>query len=154
MQKLIPWLLALLIGWTLARVESAPRATASGPPDFTPAVSAAEASVVHVATQVSARSRDEAVGSGFVLTPDGLIATSRHVLAGAQSVIVSVAGREPVRAQVVGTDDRVDVALLQAPLTGSNRRFFFCVASLSLSVEDLCRFPDVAAHLSRESRIA
>lgn len=111
--------LVLVLGWMLGRLDAGPGpAVASGPADFRAAVQAAEASVVHVATQVPGRSRDEAVGSGWVLEADGWIVSSAHVLAGARRVLVGVAGRAPVLAEVVASDPRVDVALLKAPLTG------------------------------------
>jgi serine protease Do len=51
-------------------------------------------------------------------TADGLIVTSRHVLAGSQSILVTVPGRAPVPAQVLGHDDAVDVTVLRVPFTG------------------------------------
>lgn len=119
MRRSFPTVLILALGWLLGHLEAGPAPVlASGPSDFAAAAEAAGASIVHVSTQLPGHSRDDAVGSGFVLSSDGLIVASRHVLAGAQKVFVSVAGQPPVRAEVLGYDERVDVALLQVPLTG------------------------------------
>ena len=119
MRRSFPTVFILALGWLLGRLEAGPAPVlASGPSDFAAAAEAAGPSIVHVSTQLPGHSRDDAVGSGFVLSPDGLIVASRHVLAGAQKVFVGVAGQPPVRAEVLGYDERVDVALLQVPLTG------------------------------------
>lgn len=119
MRPIVVLPLVLALGWCLGRLGADPApASASGPADFRAAIASAEASVVHVSTQVAGRSRDDAVGSGWVLEGDGWIVSSAHVLAGAKRVLVGLAGRAPVEAEVVATDPRVDVALLKAPLTG------------------------------------
>jgi S1-C subfamily serine protease len=58
-------------------------------------------------------------GTGMVLTPDGLVLTNNHVIKGSTRVVVQpVAGGRKYNAQVVGTDNSHDVALLR--LTGAS----------------------------------
>ncbi len=93
----------------IAPVE-APDASLAGDPQ----VAAALGSVVHV--RAESRSCDRAqVGSGWVLSP-GRVATNAHVVAGSESVSVSVRGTGPERrARVVAFDPRRDVAVLEVP---------------------------------------
>ncbi|MBL8723881.1 MAG: trypsin-like peptidase domain-containing protein [Planctomycetes bacterium] len=51
-------------------------------------------------------------GSGFVVHPRGLLVTCRHVVAGAKSITVWLAG-EPYAAVLVGADRAADLALLR-----------------------------------------
>jgi serine protease Do len=54
-----------------------------------------------------------ALGSGFVISADGLIVTNRHVVAGARSVRVKLPDGREVPAQVIGVDATTDIALLR-----------------------------------------
>ena len=55
-----------------------------------------------------------AAGTGMILTAGGLVATNAHVVAGAESIEVSLAGQSAARAAtLVGQDSTADVALLQ-----------------------------------------
>ncbi|HEX2254744.1 MAG TPA: Do family serine endopeptidase [Thermoanaerobaculia bacterium] len=56
--------------------------------------------------------REESGGSGFVISPDGLIATNNHVVQGADRLVVLLEGRE-YPAEVKGTDPETDLALIQ-----------------------------------------
>ncbi len=53
------------------------------------------------------------LGSGFVISADGYILTSAHVIDGADHILVRFADRRELDAEVVGTDERSDVALLK-----------------------------------------
>lgn len=116
--------LVFALGWWLGGRGPSPAAVgAAGPADFREAVERAGPSIVHVAVTLApgapgARSRDDGVGSGFVLSADGLIATSRHVVQGAQVIAVDVPGRGLVAGTVVGHDERVDLTVLRVPLSG------------------------------------
>lgn len=59
-----------------------------------------------------------ATGSGFMLTADGLLVTSRHVVRGASRVVVRVGGGPRRTARLVGEDRATDVALLALPAGG------------------------------------
>jgi serine protease Do len=52
-------------------------------------------------------------GSGFIVSPDGMILTNAHVVADAQEVRVKLTDRREFNAKVVGFDKVTDVALLR-----------------------------------------
>ncbi|WP_224242686.1 trypsin-like peptidase domain-containing protein [Hyalangium gracile] len=85
------------------------------PTSLAPLIHAVEAGVVNITTAnvpkmgVSGRS----TGSGFVLTPDGLVVTNNHVVAQARAIVVRLADGREFDAQVVGRDASTDVALLR-----------------------------------------
>lgn len=53
------------------------------------------------------------LGSGFIISADGYILTNNHVVEGADEIIVRLADRSELVAELVGTDARSDVALLK-----------------------------------------
>jgi len=53
------------------------------------------------------------LGSGFIVSPDGLILTNAHVVADASEVTVKLTDKREFRAKVVGVDRPSDVALLR-----------------------------------------
>ncbi|HVU87423.1 MAG TPA: trypsin-like peptidase domain-containing protein [Pirellulales bacterium] len=53
-------------------------------------------------------------GSGFVITPDGLIVTNSHVVSGASKVHVMFSDGQKVAADVVGDDPDSDLAVIRA----------------------------------------
>jgi serine protease Do len=59
------------------------------------------------------RPRVQGAGSGFVISPDGLIATNNHVVEGAREVKVTFASGEELPAKVVGRDPKTDLALVK-----------------------------------------
>ncbi|MEN3278332.1 MAG: serine protease Do [Massilia sp.] len=52
-------------------------------------------------------------GSGFIVSPDGVILTNAHVVQGADEVTVKLADRREFRAKVLGSDPKTDVAVLK-----------------------------------------
>jgi len=52
-------------------------------------------------------------GSGFIVSPDGVILTNAHVVQGADQVTVKLQDRREFRAKVLGSDTRTDVAVLK-----------------------------------------
>ena len=52
-------------------------------------------------------------GSGFIISEDGYIVTNHHVVDGADRVIVRLSDRREYDADVIGTDQRSDLALLR-----------------------------------------
>jgi serine protease Do len=56
--------------------------------------------------------RSDAGGSGFIISPDGLVVTNYHVIEGATSVKVHLGDRD-YPAQIKGTDKSTDIALLK-----------------------------------------
>ncbi|MCG6872162.1 MAG: DegQ family serine endoprotease [Gammaproteobacteria bacterium] len=103
-------------------------------PDFTELVEKNGAAVVNISTRQENNDRersrfpeelfrflperpDEAprssLGSGLIISSDGYILTSAHVIEGASEVTVGLTNREAYDAKVVGADTRSDVALLK-----------------------------------------
>jgi serine protease Do len=52
-------------------------------------------------------------GSGFIVSPDGVILTNAHVVSGADEVTVKLQDRREYRAKVLGSDPKTDVAVLK-----------------------------------------
>ena len=52
-------------------------------------------------------------GSGFVLTPDGFIATNYHVISGAETVKVTFYNGDAYDAEVIGGDEDYDIAVIK-----------------------------------------
>ncbi|MDF2096103.1 DegQ family serine endoprotease [Aquibaculum arenosum] len=57
--------------------------------------------------------RQASLGSGFIIDPDGYIVTNHHVVDGADEITVRLADNRPLAAEVIGTDDKTDLALLK-----------------------------------------
>ncbi len=57
--------------------------------------------------------RSHSLGSGFVISADGYILTNHHVIDGADEIIVRMRNRKELKAKVIGSDPRTDVALLK-----------------------------------------
>ncbi len=53
------------------------------------------------------------LGSGFIISPDGYILTNRHVVEGADRILVRLHNRDTYEAKVVGSDEATDIALLK-----------------------------------------
>jgi serine protease Do len=72
---------------------------------------------------VPRESRETALGSGVIVSPEGYILTNNHVVDGATDVQVTLADKREFQAKVVGTDPKTDVAVLKinakdlAPIT-------------------------------------
>lgn len=61
----------------------------------------------------------QAVGSGFVVRPDGVILTNYHVIENAQAVMVKLPDGREFRAQgLLGSDSELDIAVLKVDATG------------------------------------
>jgi serine protease Do len=58
------------------------------------------------------------VGSGFILTSDGLVMTNAHVVEGADEVVVTLTDKREFKAKIIGTDKRTDVAVVKIEATG------------------------------------
>ncbi len=102
----------LLTAWVLAVPAPPPAAEAA------PDVAGMERGVV----RVIAESRGGlGTGSGFVVNGAGLVATNRHVVEGGRSFAVLLSGsRSPVAAELLWSDEGLDLALLRAPGLGGS----------------------------------
>ncbi len=59
------------------------------------------------------KEESHSLGSGFIISEDGYILTNNHVIDGADEIIVRMRNREELKAKVIGTDPRTDVALIK-----------------------------------------
>ncbi len=57
-------------------------------------------------------------GSGFIVTPDGLVLTNAHVVKDAKTVTVRLSDRREFSAKVLGLDAATDIAVLRIAATG------------------------------------
>jgi serine protease Do len=68
-------------------------------------------------------SREKALGSGVIVSPEGYILTNNHVVDGATDVQVTLSDKREFKARIVGTDPKTDIAVLKidakdlAPIT-------------------------------------
>ncbi len=54
-----------------------------------------------------------ALGSGFIIDAKGIVVTNNHVIQGADDIIVRVNGDQEFKAEVLGADPLMDIAVLQ-----------------------------------------
>jgi serine protease Do len=62
--------------------------------------------------------RRQGGGSGFVISSDGVIVTNAHVVENADEVIVKFSDRRELKAKILGSDNRTDVAVIKVEATG------------------------------------
>jgi len=79
--------------------------------------------------------REEGLGSGVIVNPDGYILTNHHVVAGADRVEVELSDRRVLTATVVGDDALSDLAVLKVQATG--------LRTMPLADSDKARVGDV-----------
>lgn len=53
------------------------------------------------------------LGSGFIIDQDGFVLTNEHVVSQADEVMVTLLDKRQFRAKIIGTDQKMDLALLQ-----------------------------------------
>ncbi|MET0215948.1 MAG: PDZ domain-containing protein [Vicinamibacterales bacterium] len=91
-------------------------------PDQTAAVEAALARVapslvrIHVVSvefQDGRELKREASGSGTIITPDGMVVTNHHVAGRTRAITCTLADREEIPAELVGTDPLSDIAVIR-----------------------------------------
>ncbi|MFC3147051.1 DegQ family serine endoprotease [Piscinibacterium candidicorallinum] len=61
------------------------------------------------------------VGSGFFISADGFILTNHHVVNGADEIYVTLTDKRELKARIIGSDERTDVALIKVEGTGFPR---------------------------------
>src|SRR5258707_1606363 len=57
--------------------------------------------------------REDSLGSGVIVSPDGYILTNNHVIDGATDVRVTFADKRQLDAKVIGSDPKTDIAVLK-----------------------------------------
>lgn len=103
--------------------------------DFKAAAQRATPSVVSIATSASSGSSDSPLrfffdddspfggpgggtGSGVIYTSDGYIITNNHVVENAETVTVTLSDNREFKAEVIGTDEKVDLAVIKIEAAG------------------------------------
>ena len=69
--------------------------------------------VVSVDFQDGRELKREASGSGTIISPDGLVITNHHVAGRTRAISCTLANREEIPAELVGTDPLSDIAILR-----------------------------------------
>ncbi|MFD2918044.1 S1C family serine protease [Psychroserpens luteus] len=98
-------------------------------PDFTLAAENTIHSVVHVKNtslvtggqtlqdliygRQSKQRAQVGTGSGVIVSPDGYIITNNHVIAGSDKISITLNDNRTYEAQLIGTDEKTDIALLK-----------------------------------------
>lgn len=72
--------------------------------------------VVFTSPRSGRMERRRAAGSGAIISSDGYVVTNHHVAGNATSIRVTLATREEIRADLVGTDPLSDIAVLKLRL--------------------------------------
>lgn len=76
----------------------------------------------------------QGMGSGFIFDPRGFILTNRHVIKGADEILVTLDGKKKFKASLVGADPKTDVAIIK--IEGKDFPFARLGDSESLDVGD------------------
>jgi serine protease Do len=63
--------------------------------------------------QMAPRQREQGVGSGVIVSPEGYVLTNNHVVDGATDVRVTLSDKREFKARIVGTDPQTDLAVLK-----------------------------------------
>jgi len=79
--------------------------------------------------------RERGEGSGVIISADGYIVTNNHVVDGATEVTVTTSDKRDLKARVIGTDAKTDVALLK--VNAANLPYARLGSSSSVEVGDI-----------------
>lgn len=80
-------------------------------------------------------SKQEGLGSGVIVTPDGYVLTNNHVVEGADELKITLADDRDFIAKVIGSDPKTDIAVLK--IEGQN------LPTVTLADSDKLRVGDV-----------
>jgi serine protease Do len=62
--------------------------------------------------------QNKSLGSGFIISADGYVLTNAHVVEAADEILVKLNDKRELKAKVIGTDKRTDIALIKIEATG------------------------------------
>jgi Do/DeqQ family serine protease len=62
--------------------------------------------------------RKTSLGSGVILSPDGIVVTNSHVIEHAQQIVVTTSDKKRFQAQLLGSDSATDIAVLKIDARG------------------------------------
>ena len=62
--------------------------------------------------------QSQSLGSGFIISADGFVLTNAHVVEAADEITVKLTYKRELKARVIGSDKRTDIALLKIDATG------------------------------------
>jgi serine protease Do len=57
--------------------------------------------------------REQSLGTGFIISPDGYILTNNHVVSGADEVMVKFSDGREIKGEIKGADEKLDLALIK-----------------------------------------
>jgi len=83
------------------------------------------------------RRAQNSLGSGVIVGPDGVIVTNHHVIEGADEITVVLSDRREFKAEVLGTDERTDLAVLRIDAKGKPLPYLELRNSDELEVGDV-----------------
>jgi len=135
------WMVFAILATALSSTQVA-AAEVTGLPDFTRIVASEGRAVVNISTTRIQRAANNSIpeelasdpfveffrryappqlrerqigslGSGFIISADGYILTNAHVVARADVIRVTLTDKREFKAQLIGSDERTDVALLK-----------------------------------------
>ena len=79
--------------------------------------------------------REKSLGSGVIVSPEGYVLTNNHVVDHATEITVTLRDKREMKAEVVGTDPRTDIALLK--IDGANFPYVTLGDSSKVQVGDV-----------------
>ena len=79
--------------------------------------------------------REKSLGSGVIVSPEGYVLTNNHVVDHATEITVTLKDKREMKAQLVGTDPRTDIAVLK--IDGTNFPYVTLGDSSKVQVGDI-----------------
>lgn len=119
--KIRVWALGLVLALTVAYAQPGRAGFGRNQPQSNIVADSAALNTLYQSAREAAvriETTPSGVGSGFVISEDGLVMTAYHVVRSARSLTVVTSGGERYAARVVGFDEYGDVALIDIDASG------------------------------------
>jgi serine protease Do len=81
--------------------------------------------------------RERSLGSGVIVSPDGIILTNEHVIRDAAEIVVALADKRELKADIVGADPKTDIAVLKLKERAENLPHLKLGDSKTVAVGDI-----------------